>query len=415
MTIKSFGIERMSDMKKGKMRRMLGILLICTVVLSACSTAASETTPTAEVTEATANTASTAGSQSETVTAALPANVKVSDVATFDEEDHATDWNADSATVIKLNGTSAAITGSGAATANGSVNITEAGTYVLNGTLSDGQVVVNVQDEGVVHLVLNGVEIHDNDSAAIDIKEADKVVMTLQEGTVNSISDGKDYVFADAATDEPSAALFSKADLTINGTGKLSVVASYNDGITSKDDLKIVSGTIAIQAADDGIVGKDMIAIENGDLTIKAEGDGIKSTNDADAALGFIAIAGGTFQIEAGNDGIQAETALIMDGGTYTLMTGGGSSNGEVKQEEMGGGSPRGAASTTTATEETASTKGLKAGGDIAVNSGSFAIDSADDAVHSNNNVTVIGGDMEIATGDDGIHACLGDDSRRKH
>lgn len=405
-------------MKKNKFREMLGVLLICSVVLSACSTSSQASTTTTSAVTTSATTAAASSQSSDTTAAALPASVAVSDVVTFDEAEKAVAWNAETSTTIKLNGTSAAVTGSGAKASGGSVTISAAGTYVLSGTLSDGQVVVDVQDDGDVHLVLNGAAIHDNDSAGIYIKEADNVVITLQEGTENTISDGETYVFADAATDEPSAAIFSKADLAINGTGKLTVVASYNDGITSKDDLKIVSGTIDITAADDGIVGKDMVAIADGTVTIKAEGDGIKSTNATDEGRGFIAIADGTFTIEAGNDGIQAETALIVDGGTFNLVTGGGSANGEVKQEEGPGGMQRGgmnatsatgtstdaAATATTATEST-SAKGLKAGGDLTVNGGTFAIDSADDALHSNSNVTVTGGELEMASGDDGIHA----------
>lgn len=186
--------------------------------------------------------------------------------------------------------------------------------------------------------MLNGATLHNSSSAPVYIKEAGKVIMTLQEGTDNKITDGTTYILADDTTDEPSAAIFSKADLTINGTGKLSVTASYKDGITSKDDLKIVSGTIEVQAADDGIVGKDLIAIQDGTMTINAEGDGIKSTNDEDADKGFIAITAGTFDIVAGNDGIQAETTLVADGGTFNLLTGGGNANAEVKTGDQGGG-----------------------------------------------------------------------------
>ncbi|WP_338554528.1 carbohydrate-binding domain-containing protein [Paenibacillus sp. KS-LC4] len=410
-------------MKKNKFRELLSALLICSVVLSACSTSSQASTTASAVTTSATTAAAAASSQSsETTAAALPANVAVSDVVTFDEADKAVEWSAKTSTTIKLNGTSATVTGSGAKASGGSVTISAAGTYVLSGKLSDGQVIIDVQDKGDVHLVLNGVDIHDNDSAGIYIKEAGNVVMTLEEGTENSVSDGETYVFADGETDEPSAAIFSKADLVINGTGKLTVAASYNDGITSKDDLKIVSGTIDITAADDGIVGKDMVAIADGTVTIKVEGDGIKSTNDTDEGRGFIAIADGTFTIEAGNDGIQAETALIVDGGTFNLLTGGGSVNGEVKQEEGPGGmgmqrggmnatsatgtsTDAGETATATTETETPSTKGLKAGGDVTVNGGTFDIDSADDALHSNSNVTVTGGELEIATGDDGIHA----------
>lgn len=408
----------------------VGILLLCAVLMSACST-------NTDATSAVEGTSNLSPTQSEAATNVQLASVKLSDIVTFDEEDSVTAWTADQSTDIALAGTSAVVDGTGAEAKGGSVTITAAGTYVLSGTLSDGQIIVDNQDEGTVRLVLNGVNITDSDSAAIYIKEAGKAIITLQEGTENSVSDGATYVYPDESTDEPSAAIFSKADLTINGTGKLSVAANYNDGITSKDDLKIMAGTIEIKAADDGIVGKDLVAVQDGKISIIAEGDGMKSTNDTETDKGFIAIAGGTFDIKSDNDGIQAETSLVIDGGTYTLVTGGGNENGEVKTGDqgrgmgMGMGGNRGAesggqvagtpetpetsvppetletpeTSVTTTESETASTKGLKAGGDITVNNGSFSIDSADDAVHSNSNIAIKDGEFDIKSGDDGIHA----------
>ncbi|MEK3985562.1 carbohydrate-binding domain-containing protein [Paenibacillus sp. FSL K6-3166] len=411
----------------------IGILLLCAGLMSACSN--NNTTAQSEATSSELTL-----SQSGAATEVQLAGAKLSDLVTFDEDDSNTSWTADQSTDIALAGTSAVVEGAGAESKDGSVAIIAAGTYVLSGKLSDGQIVVNNQDDGIVHLVLNGVNITDSDSAAIYIKEAGKVIITLEDGTENSVSDGATYVYADDTTDEPSAAIFSKADLTINGTGKLSVSANYNDGITSKDDLKIMSGILEIQAADDGIVGKDLVAVQDGSISITAEGDGIKSTNDTETDKGFIGITAGTFDIQAGNDGIQAETALVIDGGTYTLVTGGGNENGEVKTGDPGagmgmrgnrgqgtGGQAPGTTDTstseakpetmpeasqqeasttsTTAESETVSTKGLKAGGDISVNNGTFNIDSADDAVHSNSNIAIAAGEFNIKTGDDGIHA----------
>ncbi|ASA24748.1 carbohydrate-binding domain-containing protein [Paenibacillus donghaensis] len=413
-----------------------GVLLLSAVLVTACGTSSA----TSSAVQATATAAATTVQQNTTPSGVQLASAKLADLVTFDEEDTLTTWSADNSTTIALNGTSATISGSGAEAKAGLVTINAAGTYVLSGKLTDGQLVVNVQDKGTVHLVFNGVDIQDSDSAPVYIKQAGKVILTLQEGTENTLTDGANYVFEDAASDEPGAALFSKADLTINGTGKLTVNASYKDGITSKDDLKIMSGTIEVHAADDGIIGRDMVAVQEGTITITADGDGIKSTNDEDAAKGFVAIAAGTFDIKAGNDGIQAETALLTDGGTYTIVSGGGNANGGVKTEDRGGMSappggwtqgtvpaaPSGTAATTDATAdavadaaateagadeaaaaetESTSAKGLKAGGNMTVNSGSFTIDAADDAVHSNSNVTITGGELTLASGDDGIHA----------
>ncbi|WP_339190658.1 carbohydrate-binding domain-containing protein [Paenibacillus sp. FSL R5-0490] len=431
-------------------------IAMITSLLAACSSPATTST--------TANAATSTTGTTKTVSVSEQTSVKYADLVSLDADDTNISWSEADSTAIKLNGTTATVTGSGAKAANGSVTISEAGTYVLSGELTDGQIVVNVADKGTVHLVLNGATIHDNDSAAIYIQKAGKAVITLEKGTKNTVSDGKTYVYADATKDEPDAAIFSKADLTFNGAGQLTVTGNYNEGITSKDDLKIISGSISVKAADDGIKGKDMVAVQAGTITIEAEGDGIKSTNDTDTTKGYVAIAGGTFDIQSGNDGIQAETALVADGGTYNIVTGGGSTNAPAKVEEgpfgggggWGGGTPptdmgtppdgeppadmpempnnsgtnagantNGAAASnsanttttttttdnnadadtaTTATEST-SAKALKAGTDLTVNGGTYTIDSMDDSLHSNNNVTVNDGTFSIESGDDGIHA----------
>ncbi|MGG6311379.1 carbohydrate-binding domain-containing protein [Paenibacillus macerans] len=408
----------MNQLSSWSMESKWGIVLLCASMLSACGAASATENQAKGATAAAELTASTANAQLEGAT--------VADLVTFKELDTKTDWIAETSTSITLNGTSATVSGSGAEVSGSTVKITAAGTYVLSGKLSDGQIVVEAADEDDVQLVLNGVELHDNDSAPIYVKAAGNAIITLGEGTENVVSDGKTYVFPDATADEPNAAIFSKADLTINGTGKLSVTGNYNNGINGKDDLKIVGGTVEVEAVDDGILGKDMVAVQSGDITVKAGGDGIKSTNDIDAEKGFVAIAGGAFNITADADGIQAETMLVVDGGTFNIVTGGGNENGEAKTRDNGQGGQWGkpgamnpadagqaaaettetSATTTAAAEtESQSKKGLKGSGDIIVNNGSFTLDSADDAVHGNANVSVLDGKFGIASGDDGIHA----------
>lgn len=469
------------DMNKWMIGGKAGLVMLLAAAMTACG--AATTASTSVNAEAAAVTA--AAVASGTAAAVQPASVNTADLVTFDEDDTSAQWSADGSTSIAFSGTTIAVSGAGAVSSDGVVKITAGGTYVLTGTLSEGQVVVDVQDDSNVQLVLNGVDLHNSSSAPVYIREAGKVIMTLQGGTNNSVSDGKTYVFEDETTDEPSAAIFSKADLTINGTGSLSVEANYKDGITGKDDVKIVSGVIEVQAADDGIVGKDLVAIKDGSFTIRAEGDGIKSTNSEEADKGFIAISAGTFDIEAGSDGIQAETRLVADNGTYKILTGGGSVNAEAKAENdfggRGGGmfggrdgqlppdgtvpgdgtvppeppvgsqsgtapaAPQaadpaannsaasaapaasngtegtapaasgaettqqadgtGSTESTAAESESASAKGLKAGGDLVLNGGGYTIDSKDDALHSNSSVSVTGGELEIAAGDDGVHA----------
>lgn len=201
---------------------------------------------------------------------------------------------------------------------------------MLSGTLNDGSIVINTDKNATVRLVLKDAHITSGSGAAIYSRQAGKTLVTLEAGTQNSLTDSASRDSAD--TDAPSAALYVQDDLTINGDGALSVTGSYNDAITSKDDLKIMSGTITIpSSADDGIVGRDATKIAGGAITINAAGDGIKATNDEDTAKGTIQIDGGTFDITAGADGIQAENTLTVGGGTFSLVTGGGSANSSDK------------------------------------------------------------------------------------
>lgn len=322
----------------------------------------------------------------------------------YTDEDLDDQWSEGEATVVTLDGTSFSITGPGAAAAGKVLTISKGGTYVFKGTLTDGQVVVEAGKDDAVKLVLNGASLSCSDSAPLYIKEAANVVLTLADGTANSLTDAETYTYA-AGEDEPNAALFSKQDLTINGTGALTVTARYNNGITSKDDLVIVDGLITVTAVHDGIRGKDSISVRGGTITVTAGGDGLKANNDTDTDKGWIALDGGTFIIEAGNDGIQAETALAVTGGSYQIVTGGGSA--AVTKTDNGGipgwnFRPGGTQTTTTDTE---SYKGVKAGTSLSLQGGTFVIDAADDALHANGNVTISDGSYDLSTGDDGVHA----------
>lgn len=274
-------------------------------------------------------------------------------------------------------------------------NITESGTYTLTGTIN-GTVVVNTTEN--VKLVLDNVTIKSNDGPAIMVEQAENVLIYLEEGTVNTLSDGTSYEVEDT---EINSVIYSKDDLTFDGTGKLIVQANYQDGIVGKDDLKIINGTYDITSNDDGIRGKDSVYILDGDFTINSGGDGVKSTNDTDAEKGFILIENGTFAIDAELDGIQAETKLVIENGTYTIKTGGGSSNASTSND-WGNWGPWGGYNTSTDTE---SAKGLKAGDNLVIENGTLAFDTSDDAIHSNNYVGIKQGTISITSGDDGIHA----------
>jgi hypothetical protein len=360
----------------------------------------------------------------------------------YDDNDLDSSWDEKTASFITLADGTVRFDGKGAAVDGGTVTITQAGTYVVSGAASDGQIVVNVKEVGLVRLVLNGADLTCSDSAPVYVKNAEKVVLVLADGTQNSLTDGATYTSDDTSSDgtssdgspsdEPNAAVFSKADLTINGGGALKVTANYNDGITSKDTLKIVSGLLTIDAANDAVNGKDCLGVKDASLTIVAKDDGLQSTNDTAADKGFICISGGTFDITAGSDALQAVTTLLVTGGAFDLATGGGSANAKAHAQNDfganmggfpgGGGRDRGTGGSTTTTTATAgsssgeeplvetenessSSKGLKAGGGVFVEGGTFVLDCADDTIHSNGSIDIKGGSFTMASGDDAIHA----------
>lgn len=224
------------------------------------------------------------------------------------------------ATEIVLNGDTAACDSQAVYVGeDGKITITAAGTYSITGTLNNGQIYVDCVDAGQLDLVLNGANITNDDGPCIVIWKAQDAVVTLYDGSVNTLTDGSKYRFESPADDEPDAALFSKEDLTINGTGKLVVDANYSGGIFSKDGLKIDSGDIEIDSVNHAIKGKDYLVINNGTIRINALGDGIKSTNYDSDLVGYIEINGGTLDIYTEDEAVQAVSGVKINGGTLTV------------------------------------------------------------------------------------------------
>ena len=290
---------------------------------------------------------------------------------------------SDTAT-IELTGDSARSDSSSVSVDGSVVSILAAGTYRVSGTLTDGQLAVDPGKGEAVTLILDGVSIDNADGSPLAILSGKLAEIVLNDGSVNTLSDGSVYVFPDAATDEPNATLYSKADLVISGGGTLNIIARYNDGISSKDTLTILSGTFNVQAADDGIRGKDSLTIRGGTFTIESGGDALKSDNDTDIALGFIRIDGGTFKLTAAGDGIAAETNVVISDGTFSLVSGGGYQ---------------------AAATDDVSTKGIKAGVLVQIDGGTVTIDASDDAVHSDGSIVINQGDLTLSSGDDAVHA----------
>lgn len=322
----------------------------------------------------------------------------------YDDNDSDTSYDSVTAT-LKLNGDSITCDGKNVKVEGTTATITGAGTYVLEGNLSDGSIVIDAGKEDVVHLILNGVEIHSESSAAIYAAQTEKCIITLAEGTENSISNGSYTV--EEESDTPDAALYVQDDCTINGAGSLTIDGQCHNGISCKDNLKIMNGTLTVTAVNNGILGKDSISVADGIITVTSENDGIKSNNDTDDLKGYIAVDGGTFKITAGGDGLSAETSVLLAGGTFDITTGGGST-GEFKQQEIGN-FKKGQTTTEASTEETeteeTSNKGVKAGVLLDVTGGEYSINSLDDAFHVNGNANIYSGNFTIASTDDGIHA----------
>ena len=304
------------------------------------------------------------------------------------------------------------------------VTITAEGTYIFSGTLSEGQIVVDA-DNAKVQIVFDNVDITCASSAAVYVKSAEKVFVTLAEGSQNTLRNTDEYVAID--DNNIDAVIFAKSDLTLNGTGSLTIISAEGHGIVSKDDLKITGGTYDITAAGHALSGKDSVRIADGTFILTAEKDGIHAENADDEEKGYIYIADGDFTITSDGDGVDASNIVQIEDGTFDITAGGGAANSQKTHEsDMPGGGmsqnierPDGESmprmgekpdgenmpQDTTTDESGTSTKGIKAGGGMYLNGGTYQIDSADDSIHSNANITIADGTYTLATGDDGVHA----------
>lgn len=307
------------------------------------------------------------------------------------------------------------------------VTITAEGTYIFSGTLSEGQIVVDA-DNAKAQIVFDNVDITCASSAAVYVKSAEKVFVTLAEGSQNTLRNTDEYVAID--DNNIDAVIFAKSDLTLNGTGSLTIISAEGHGIVSKDDLKITGGTYDITAAGHALSGKDSVRIADGTFILTAEKDGIHAENADDKEKGYIYIADGDFTITSDGDGMDASNIVQIEDGTLDITAGGGVAN-SLKTHESdvpggpGGGMPQNGEKPdgesmpqmgekpdgenmpqdTTTDESGTSTKGIKAGGGMYLNGGTYQIDSADDSIHSNANITIADGTYTLATGDDGVHA----------
>lgn len=286
----------------------------------------------------------------------------------FTNRDKEVGYDEDTATTITLSDNASSCDSSSVSISDNTITITDEGTYLLTGSLSDGQIIVNADDKKV-QLVLDSVDINCDTSAALYVKAADKVFVTLASDSENTLSNTNDFVAID--DNNIDAVIFSKDDLTLNGSGTLTVTAKYGHGIVSKDDLVITSGTYQITAAKHALSGQDSVRIADGILTLNAGTDGIHSENTDDDTKGFIYIANGDISITADSDGFDAEETLQVDGGNIEVYAG---------------------------------DDGLHSDDDLIITAGTINVTKSYEGLEGMT-VTIEDGDISVVSSDDGINA----------
>lgn len=377
----------------------------------------------------------TDSSDSETDTQTTQSTETTKEEATISEEDMfsnrdtKTDYNEASAISIKLTDSSASCENDTVKIDGSNVTITDEGTYILSGALSNGMIIIDAEETDKPQLIFDGVSITSETCAPLYILNADKVFITLAEDSENSLSNGGEFVQLD--DNNIDGAVFSKQDLTFNGSGSLTVASPADHGIVCKDDLVFTGGTYTVSSASHGLDANDSIRIKDITLTVASGKDGIHTENSDDSSKGFFYMESGNINIEAEGDGISAEAYVQIKNGNLDILAGGGSENGTKTSSDswgnfggrggmMGGHGAMGQKTdreptgmsisattdtTSTDTEESTSMKGIKSTGNLVIENGTFKINSADDSLHSNSSLTINGGSFEIASGDDGIHA----------
>lgn len=335
----------------------------------------------------------------------------------FSDRDLSGEYDAAKCDSITLSDTGCTTDSKNVTIDGSTVTVTGEGTYIVSGTLSDGMIIVDVDRSEKVQLVLNGVDLTSKSSAAIYVKKADKVFVTLADKTENVLANGGTF----AAIDDNNidAVIFSKDDLTMNGTGTLIIDSPADHGIVSKNELVITNGTYWITAASHGMTGKDNIAIADGSFVITAGKDAIQSQNEDDDTLGWVYIADGNFLLNAKSDGINAINEINIAGGTITVEQ---SEEGlEARLINISGGeieitsSDDGINATDKRSGASAVETDLNHGGmgdtqsdaDIHISGGVIRINAEGDGVDSNGYFTVSGGELYVTGPSNGGNGAL--------
>lgn len=445
--------------RRKRLCALLGSAVILSMTVTACSGTAADSTDTTESQQA-VSTGDTLSYDDMFTDRDLDVGYEESDSVKISLSDDSTTVSSGSSDNSSTDDTVDGVTVDGNV-----ITITSGGTYIISGTLTEGQLVVDADDEKV-QLVLDNADITCATSAAIYVKSASKTFITLAEGSENILMNTAEFEAID--DNNIDAVIFSKDDLALNGSGTLTINSENGHGIVSKDDLKITGGTYNITAASHALSGKDSVRIAAGTFNLVSGKDGIHSENADDSSKGYVYIAGGEFTIDSTGDGIDASNIVQIDGGTFDITAGGGVENstkthednmmggpgggkgpqmgeapsgevpdgntpsgeapsgkgldGNAPSEKPSGEAPQGGSGNNSSdnsnsdretppekpdsnTDQASGTKGIKADGRLYINGGTFTINSADDSVHSNSAVTINDGAYTLTTGDDGVHS----------
>ena len=306
-------------MNKKILTSATSVTLLAALALTGCSITSNALASGTTAADSSVGTTETTSSATATDTAASNSSfsTKVKSGEKLDIDTHYSEqdlsWDASSETAIDLSNPTAT---DGVTVEDGTLTITKAGTYKLSGEYQ-GQIKVETADSDAVRLVLDNANITNSSGAALNVVNADEVILYSASGTTNTISDGADYTAT--GEDDPDAVVYSKADLTIAGEGTLKVNGNHEDGIHTSDGLVIASGTLEVNAANTGIKGKDYVDILGGTINVTAQQDGIKSTNDTDEGKGWTRLSNGTVTVNAGDDGFKASRVVEISGGSLTV------------------------------------------------------------------------------------------------
>lgn len=393
---------------KKKFRALITLGMLTVLLLTGCtsgngSTQSTSADSSSDGSAATASDTATGTSDVSTTTVSTTSTIVID--KEYSAKDLEVGYEESTATKITLNGSSIEVAGEGANSEGGVVTISDEGTYIITGTLNNGQILVDAEETDKVKLVFNGITIQNQSNAPVYIKSADKVFITLAEGSNNTLTDGTEYTQTDDNTVD--GVIFSMADLTINGEGSLNINGNYQHGIASKDDLIITGGIFNISAVKDALNGKDCVKINDGTFTLSSStGNGIQSKNSDDSTKGYIYISGGDITVTNSEEGIEGTVILIEEG------------NVDVTASDDGFNAASGDSSTSTtdtAQNLSAEAVGTKSAGDmgrgrfgggtmendsncyISISGGNIKINASGDGIDSNGSVEVSGGTVYVS------------------